>query len=77
MRDAGIPIRINSYYAIMHDKYMVIDGKTVETGSFNYTRPPVLRSGTPRTWLSSKTIRRWLGSILRTGKGCGVSQNEG
>ena len=21
----------------MHDKYLVIDGKTVETGSFNYT----------------------------------------
>jgi len=21
----------------MHDKYLIIDGKTVETGSFNYT----------------------------------------
>ncbi len=37
MQDAGIPIRINSHYAIMHNKYLVIDGKTVETGSFNYT----------------------------------------
>jgi len=37
MQDAGIPIRINSHYAIMHDKYIIIDGKTVETGSFNYT----------------------------------------
>lgn len=33
----GIPTRINSKYAIMHDKFMVIDGNTVELGSFNYT----------------------------------------
>ena len=37
LQDAGIPIRINSHYAIMHDKYLIIDNKTVETGSFNYT----------------------------------------
>ena len=37
LQDAGIPIRINSHYAIMHDKYLIIDDKTVETGSFNYT----------------------------------------
>ena len=37
LQDAGIPVRFNSQYAIMHDKFMVIDGKTVETGSFNYT----------------------------------------
>ena len=38
MRAAGIPIRINSHYAIMHDKYLIIDAKTIETGSFNYTQ---------------------------------------
>lgn len=37
LHDAGIPLRINRRYAIMHDKYIIIDGKTVETGSFNYT----------------------------------------
>ena len=37
MREAGIPIRINHHYAIMHDKYIIVDDKTVETGSFNYT----------------------------------------
>lgn len=35
--NVDIPVRINSQYAIMHNKYMVVDGTTVETGSFNYT----------------------------------------
>lgn len=33
----GIPVRISSQYNLMHDKFMVIDGSTVELGSFNYT----------------------------------------
>ena len=37
LHEAGIPIRINRKYAIMHNKYIIIDKKTVETGSFNYT----------------------------------------
>lgn len=35
---AGIPVRTNDRYAIMHDKIIIVDGQTVETGSFNYTR---------------------------------------
>lgn len=34
---AKIPIRTNGRYAIMHDKFIVVDRKTVETGSFNYS----------------------------------------
>jgi phosphatidylserine/phosphatidylglycerophosphate/cardiolipin synthase-like enzyme len=34
----GVPVRIDSRYSIMHNKFLVIDGHTVETGSFNYTR---------------------------------------
>lgn len=37
LANAGIPTRINYKYAIMHNKFMVIDNVTVETGSFNYT----------------------------------------
>lgn len=33
----GVPVRINRKYAIMHNKFMVIDSDTVETGSFNFT----------------------------------------
>jgi phosphatidylserine/phosphatidylglycerophosphate/cardiolipin synthase-like enzyme len=35
---AGIPTGIDAKHAIAHNKVMVIDGKTVITGSFNFTR---------------------------------------
>ena len=38
LKEHGIPTRINDTYHIMHDKFMLIDGKTLETGSFNYTK---------------------------------------
>ena len=34
---AQIPVRVDIVHALQHDKYIVIDSKTVETGSFNYT----------------------------------------
>lgn len=37
LANEGVPVRIDSQHAIMHNKYLVIDGNTVETGSFNYT----------------------------------------
>lgn len=36
--NAGIPLRTNSQYKIMHDKVIITDGQNVELGSFNYTR---------------------------------------
>ena len=35
---AGIPLRVVSAYAIHHDKYVVVDRKHTETGSFNYSQ---------------------------------------
>lgn len=35
--NAGIPTRIISAYKITHDKIIVADERTTETGSFNYT----------------------------------------
>ncbi|RZF25852.1 phospholipase D family protein [Paraburkholderia sp. UYCP14C] len=34
---AGVGVRTIDAYPIHHDKFMVIDGESVETGSFNYT----------------------------------------
>jgi len=38
LANRGMPTRVDYQYAIMHNKFMVIDGVTVETGSFNYTK---------------------------------------
>jgi len=35
---AGIPTFIDAKHAIAHNKIMVIDGKTILTGSFNFTK---------------------------------------
>ena len=34
----GIPVRIDAKHAIAHNKVMIIDGETVITGSFNFTK---------------------------------------
>lgn len=32
----GVELRTNSHFHIHHDKTIIVDGSTVETGSFNY-----------------------------------------
>ncbi|CAB3806751.1 phospholipase D-like domain-containing protein [Pararobbsia alpina] len=34
---AGIPVRVDNRLDMLHDKFMVLNGTAVETGSFNYT----------------------------------------
>jgi phosphatidylserine/phosphatidylglycerophosphate/cardiolipin synthase-like enzyme len=36
--NAGIPTKIDSQHALAHNKVMIIDGETVITGSFNFTK---------------------------------------
>jgi len=38
LKNEGIPVYIDSAHAIAHNKVMVIDGQTVVTGSFNFTK---------------------------------------
>jgi phosphatidylserine/phosphatidylglycerophosphate/cardiolipin synthase-like enzyme len=38
MANQGIPTRIDSAHGIAHNKVMIIDGETVITGSFNFTK---------------------------------------
>jgi phosphatidylserine/phosphatidylglycerophosphate/cardiolipin synthase-like enzyme len=38
LRDAGVKVYIDSAHAIAHNKVMLIDGRTLVTGSFNFTK---------------------------------------
>lgn len=38
LANAGVPVRVDAYHVIQHNKYIVIDEATVQTGSFNYTK---------------------------------------
>ena len=44
LADNGISVRLNNNYAILHHKFMVIDGQHIETGSFNYSVNAVNRN---------------------------------
>ena len=37
----SVPVRLNGRYAIHHHKFMIIDGRHVQTGSFNYSAAAV------------------------------------
>lgn len=43
-RQTPIPVRLNGRYAIQHNKFMVIDGITTQTGSFNFTSSAIRRN---------------------------------
>jgi phosphatidylserine/phosphatidylglycerophosphate/cardiolipin synthase-like enzyme len=38
LQNVGIPVYIDDKHAIAHNKVMVIDGRVVITGSFNFTK---------------------------------------
>ncbi|MDN0082460.1 phospholipase D family protein [Crenobacter sp. SG2305] len=37
LANQGVPVKVNGNYSIFHHKFMVFDGVSVETGSFNYS----------------------------------------
>jgi phosphatidylserine/phosphatidylglycerophosphate/cardiolipin synthase-like enzyme len=49
LANQGVPVMIDASHAIAHNKVIIIDGETVLTGSFNFTKPRRLRTGTRRT----------------------------
>lgn len=44
LANQGFNVRLNRNYAIMHNKFIVVDNKTVETGSFNYSGAAVKKN---------------------------------
>jgi phosphatidylserine/phosphatidylglycerophosphate/cardiolipin synthase-like enzyme len=44
LANAKVPTRTIDRYAIHHDKYIIVDGRHVETGSFNYSAAAAARN---------------------------------
>ena len=47
----GVHVSLNDRYAYFHDKFLVIDGKSVETGSFNYTKGAAEKNAENVVWM--------------------------
>ena len=56
LSNAGVPTRIDAAHAIAHNKVMVIDGQTVITGSFNFTRAAEERNAENLLIVRDKTL---------------------
>jgi phosphatidylserine/phosphatidylglycerophosphate/cardiolipin synthase-like enzyme len=61
LASSGTAIKADYKYAIMHNKYMVIDKKTVQTGSFNYTTSAEKRNAENVVVIRDKKIAKKYG----------------
>ncbi len=53
---AGIPVWIDAQHAIAHNKVMIIDGRTVLTGSFNFTKAAEQQNAENLVTINDSTI---------------------
>ncbi|XZR53185.1 MAG: phospholipase D family protein [Enterobacteriaceae bacterium] len=44
LKKHNIKVKLNNKYSIMHNKFMIIDNNSIETGSFNYTKNAVYKN---------------------------------
>lgn len=51
LANQGVPVRLNDRYAAMHHKFMVIDGRSVQAGSYNYSVSAHARNAENALWL--------------------------
>ena len=58
LRNEGIPVWIDAAHAIAHNKVMVIDGETVVTGSFNFTKAAEERNAENLLIIKDKGLAR-------------------
>ena len=53
---AGVQVRIGRQRGIMHNKFVIVDGRLVETGSFNYTNGAAFKNNENQVYLGSPTV---------------------
>ncbi|WP_405048758.1 phospholipase D-like domain-containing protein [Rhizobium rhizogenes] len=67
---AGIPIWIDFEPTMAHNKIIVIDGRLVIGGCYNFTTPAQKRKLKPKGWVSPAPIWSCAGSAGQIGAGC-------
>lgn len=73
LANQGVPVRVDYQYAIMHDKFLVVDGESVETGSFNLTVAAESKNAENIIVLHDPAVAERYG---RSGSGCGASRKK-
>jgi phosphatidylserine/phosphatidylglycerophosphate/cardiolipin synthase-like enzyme len=53
---AGIPVKIGNVHGIMHNKFMIVDGRMLETGSFNYTNNASVANAENQIYLDNPDV---------------------
>jgi len=63
----SVDVKTDARYAIMHDKFIVVDSKHVETGSFNYTYAASARNAENAivVWNNTAMAQKYLGEFDR------------
>lgn len=56
VKDAGVPVKINSHSGIMHLKVSIIDNLSVTTGSYNYTSSAQKKNDENLVVISDQTV---------------------
>jgi phosphatidylserine/phosphatidylglycerophosphate/cardiolipin synthase-like enzyme len=56
--EAGVNIRYGKQKGIMHDKFVIVDNKMIETGSFNYTNHASIANQENQVYLAGKSVVR-------------------
>lgn len=81
LNNAGVPTYIDAKHAIAHNKVMVIDGATVITGSFNFTKAAEESNAenlliVQDKELAAKYARNWAEHLKHSGAYSGKVSNE-
>ena len=56
LQKAGVELRFGHQRGIMHDKFAIVDGARLETGSFNYTHHAATSNQENQVYLSTPEI---------------------
>ena len=72
----GIPVRIGNQRGIMHNKFTVLDGQWVETGSFNYTNNASDKNNENQLYLNNPKVEKRFAEIWERAKSHRISQKH-